>query len=80
MADYAEKILKSANYSELNHHQTEHENLKVKINVFLTRLETEKNLMKEELLHFLKKWVTRHILIEDMSYIPTLKKNLILLK
>ena len=69
-----ESLLRVLDYPEYESHKHHHELLIEQINELSRKIENGKH-VGFELLHFLKNWLTRHILEEDMEYVPHLLKK-----
>ena len=65
---YEEMMFKSYNYSEIEGHKAAHGKLVDKVIDYKTRFESGDAEIADELLRFLKGWLTNHILKEDMAY------------
>lgn len=69
---YEEKILEQAGYAKLNEHAEHHARLVAQLKEFSKQFDKEE-LTVETLAVFMRKWLSAHILSEDMKYIPTLR-------
>jgi len=65
-----ESLMRLFDYDDYEHHKAGHEALIDEIRRLHERVVTEGKPATFELLHFLKKWLTHHILGEDMRYVP----------
>ena len=63
-----EKMLKSADYSELPSHMKIHQSFVDKISTFKNEFESGNSYISLEIITFLKDWILNHILIQDMKY------------
>ena len=63
-----ESILRILDYPDYESHKTHHEELLNQVQQLRTKMETENHSISFELLHFLKKWLTIHIMEEDSAY------------
>lgn len=69
-----ESILRILDYPDYAEHKDHHEQLLAQVQVLRRKMETEDHSISFELLHFLKKWLTIHILEEDNAYTEHLLK------
>lgn len=67
-----EKVLSTCRYGELDEHRVEHRSFVDRIRDVTTRFDTSSadTRVDRELLDFLKRWLTQHIMIVDMAYRP----------
>ena len=69
-----ESLMRVLDYPDYEEHKRHHEQLIDQINELQTKVASGKH-ASFELLHFLKNWLTRHILEEDMEYAPHMLKK-----
>lgn len=69
-----ERLMKKHNYPHYESHKKEHEELIAKVSAFYEDFTEGKQAFSIELLSFLDKWVTNHILKSDMKYKPFFEK------
>jgi len=69
-----EHVLKTCGFQELPEHKVEHEDFTAQIQALAQRFEDDPEAaapeINEQLLDYLKNWLTHHILIVDMAYRP----------
>jgi hemerythrin len=65
-----ESLMRILHYPEYERHKEEHDRLIEQLNGFRTKLETGKGSISFELAHFLKVWLTKHIMEADKHYTP----------
>ena len=70
-----ESLMRILGYADYENHKAHHELLIKQVRQLRTKLEIEGHSISFELLHFLKKWLTKHIMEEDMEYVPHFLKN-----
>jgi hemerythrin len=63
-----ESLMRILNYSGYAEHHDQHQELLEHVIQLQKKLASGKTAISFELMHFLKKWLTRHILEEDMLY------------
>ncbi len=63
-----ESILRILDYPSYENHKEHHEKLLSQVRELRHKMETEDHSISFELLHFLKKWLTIHIMEEDTAY------------
>lgn len=63
-----EEAMAAANFDGLEEHRQEHENLKAEALKFKDLLDEDLKNGTKELYHFLREWLTNHILDTDMKY------------
>ncbi|HCB14352.1 MAG TPA: hemerythrin [Gammaproteobacteria bacterium] len=63
-----ESLMRILHYPEYERHKEEHDRLIEQLNAFRAKLEAGKGSMSFELAHFLKVWLTRHIMEGDKRY------------
>ena len=63
-----ESILRILDYPNYENHKEHHEQLLSQVRELRHKMETENHSISFELLHFLKKWLTIHIMEEDTAY------------
>lgn len=64
-----EQILKAAGYEHFDEHVSMHEMMAVRLALLEKNLKAGK-LLPQELEEFMESWLTEHIIMEDMRYIP----------
>ena len=69
-----ESLLRILGYPEYDEHKAHHEQLLTQVKALRSKMDTEDHSISFELLHFLKKWLTIHILEEDSAYTEHLLK------
>ena len=62
-------------YPEYEEHCKHHEELRSQAQDINIRVQSGEQLISPELLFFLRKWITNHIMVEDMKYSPFLLKQ-----
>ena len=65
-----ESLMRILHYPEYERHKEEHDRLIEQLNEFRAKLEKGKGSISFELAHFLKVWLTRHIMEGDKRYSP----------
>ena len=65
---YEEGLFKAYNYPAEENHKIAHHKLTDKVLQYKTRLDEGDKGIGDELMAFLKDWLTNHILKEDMAY------------
>ena len=65
---YEETMMKERKYSALAAHQQEHRDLTRQVKELQNRFDSGKLLITNEVMRFLKEWLTNHILQRDMAY------------
>lgn len=65
-----ESLMRILHYPDYERHKEEHDQLIEQLNGFRTKLESGKGSISFELAHFLKVWLTKHIMETDKRYIP----------
>jgi hemerythrin-like metal-binding protein len=73
---FEEALMKKANYNLFEVHKMEHQKFFQQIEFYKNRLDLNQNISAQNLLYFLKDWLSTHILIEDMKYSEILKDKL----
>lgn len=63
-----EKMLKEINFTDIESHKSFHEDYRKKILELQQRAKTNEKEIHYEIIEYLKKWWTEHILNEDMKY------------
>ena len=69
---YEEKLFQLHNYPGDDDHVALHMDLVNQVVDFQIKFKNNEAQLSEELMAFLKKWLTEHILIEDKKYVPFL--------
>ena len=69
-----ESLMRVLDYPDYEEHKRHHEQLISQIHGLSEKVASGKH-VGFELLHFLKNWLTRHILEEDMEYVPHMLKK-----
>lgn len=70
-----EQLMKLHNYPEYEEHKKEHNNLVLQVKETLEAHRQGKNILTQNIMEFLKKWLTDHILDSDKKYGPFLKSK-----
>jgi len=70
-----ESLMRMANYSGFGEHKQAHEQLISDVVTLSDKLKTGKAKISFELLHFLRVWLTRHILHSDKDYAAFFKRQ-----
>jgi len=71
-----ELIMRSANYPNLSGHMEKHRALSRRVRGFVEQAnENPQDVNVNELLEFLKNWLTNHVLKSDMDYVPYVKDS-----
>lgn len=65
-----ESLMRILHYPEYERHKEEHDRLIDQLNGFRDKLESGKSSISFELAHFLKVWLTKHIMEADKRYTP----------
>lgn len=68
---YEEKIMEQAGYDNLAYHRAMHEFMRTRLTLLQARL-VKGLLSRSELSEFMETWLTEHIIMEDMRYIPAI--------
>ncbi|GAB4440229.1 MAG: hypothetical protein OHK0011_22740 [Turneriella sp.] len=68
-----EAMLRRARYEALDKHIEQHRKLRSHLAQFKLRLQDE-SLSVTDFAHFMQRWLSRHILREDMQYLPAVKR------
>ncbi len=66
---YEEGIMAKAHYEHLEEHRQMHELMRTRLDALTERLK-KGGLQRHELIEFMESWLTEHIIMEDMRYIP----------
>lgn len=66
---FEEKIMQLANYENLSYHSAMHEFMRTRLTLLQAQL-AKGLLSPSELSEFMETWLTEHIIMEDMRYIP----------
>jgi hemerythrin len=70
-----EQLMKLHNYPEYEEHKKEHNNLVLQVKETLEAHRQGKNILTQNIMEFLKKWLTDHIQGSDKKYGPFLKSK-----
>lgn len=70
-----ESLMRILGYTDYDNHKEHHELLIKQVQRLRKKLETHGSSISFELLHFLKLWLTKHIMEEDMEYVPHFLQN-----
>ena len=74
-----EKVLMACAYGHLEEHQGEHRDFVQRIQELTRQFDADPEdmaaIVNEDLLNFLRDWLTQHIMIEDKAYGPTIENN-----
>ena len=65
-----ESLMRIMHYPDYERHKAEHDKLIEQLNVFHAKLVAGKTSISFELAHFLKVWLTKHIMETDKYYTP----------
>lgn len=65
-----ESLMRILGFPDYAEHKRHHEMLIAEVRELSAKLEQEKKSISFELLHFLKMWLTKHIMEEDQAYSP----------
>lgn len=71
-----EKLMEKSNYVNLKQHQKEHQDFVAKIEEWHTKVINKKLIMYMEITHYLKQWLTNHIMMDDMKFGKSISGNL----
>lgn len=66
---YEESIMEKAHYDHLEEHRKMHELMRTRLGLLTAQLK-EGVLQRHDLIEFMESWLTEHIIMEDMRYIP----------
>ncbi len=66
---FEEKVMEKAGYENLAYHRAMHEFMRTRLSLLEAQL-TRGLLSRDELMEFMETWLTEHIIMEDMRYIP----------
>ena len=69
-----EALMRITDYPEYEEHKAQHEELIAEIVDLQKKVEAGEHSISFQLLHFLKMWLTQHIMDSDMEYSPHLLK------
>jgi hemerythrin-like metal-binding protein len=72
---YEEALMEEFNYELFQSHQESHQKFFLQIEYYRQKLEYDSHNISLSLLYFLKKWLTKHILEEDMNYANLLESK-----
>jgi hemerythrin-like metal-binding protein len=72
---YEEKKLLAAKYKKLKVQQHKHAAFTSKVKTFINHYLNGKETLNDDILKYLKQWLTEHIMYEDMKYVEYIKKN-----
>lgn len=67
---YEEKVMEQAGYDNLAYHRAMHEFMRTRLALLQAQL-AKGLLSRDELTEFMETWLTEHIIMEDMRYIPS---------
>lgn len=70
-----EAVLEATGYPDLEQHQFEHHRLAERLRQYVVRYKRSQERISAEMLDFVRKWITSHIMECDMSYVGHVKKN-----
>lgn len=71
---HEEQAMEALAYNDLEAHKEEHAQLRAKAEQFHARIAQKDPDAALEFYHFLREWLTNHILVCDMAYGPALKQ------
>lgn len=66
--EYEEKLFKETGYDEGSDHKKQHQKLIGQVTSLKTKLDAGEQAVGTDVLEFLKKWLTEHIMKEDQAY------------
>lgn len=67
-----ESLFRIFDYPEYEAHCAQHQELREEVIDINTRVQKGERMITPELLFFLRKWITNHIMVEDKAYAPFL--------
>lgn len=67
---FEEKVMEQAGYENLAYHRAMHEFMRTRLGLLQAQL-AKGFLSRDELTEFMETWLTEHIIMEDMRYIPS---------
>ncbi|MFO7831548.1 MAG: bacteriohemerythrin [Desulfuromonadaceae bacterium] len=67
-----ESLFRIFDYPEYEAHRAQHQELREQVIDINTRAQGGERMITPELLFFLRKWITNHIMVEDRAYAPFL--------
>lgn len=74
-----EKVMMACAYAHLEEHQGEHRDFVQRIQELTRQFDSDPDdmaeIVNEELMNFLRDWLTQHIMIEDKAYGSTIENN-----
>ncbi len=70
---YEEAILKKADYEHYEEHKQMHELMRTRLDLLTQQLK-QGALNRQDLVEFMESWLTEHIIMEDMRFIPAVAK------
>lgn len=65
-----ESLMRATNYPDYDVHKAQHEDLIAQVQDLQAKLDAGSHAISFELLHFLKTWLTKHIIESDKQYGP----------
>ncbi len=68
-----EAMMAAANYNGFAEHKVRHRDLAQQVEGYVTRFERGEATLNLHLMHFLRDWLTQHILLEDRAYTPAMR-------
>ena len=71
-----EELLERCGWADLAQHQYEHQRLVDKLRVFVVRYRRSEERISAEVVEFVRKWVTAHIMECDMQYADHVKRTI----
>lgn len=69
--EFEEGVMEAADYDHSKYHRAMHEYMRARLDLLEAQL-AKKLLSLDELTEFMETWLTEHIIMEDMRYIPAL--------
>lgn len=67
-----ESLFRIFDYPEYESHREHHQELRAQVADINARVQEGERMITPELLFFLRKWITNHIMVEDKAYAPFL--------
>lgn len=72
---HEESLMEKANYEHLEEHRKMHELMRTRLDLLTLQLKLGQ-LNRHDLVEFMETWLTEHIIMEDMRYIPSVARVL----
>lgn len=70
-----EAMLLATGYPELAQHQLEHQRLAERLRKYVVRFKHSEERISVEMLEFVRRWITSHIMESDQAYVAFVKKH-----